>query len=83
MLITAVLAALIAEVVYTVHVAASRAGSFRDSSRASTLASGAVNLATKTIKLNAKDKRRLEPLTFVYDGALVSVRVEDRPPSST
>lgn len=76
-LITAVLAALIAEVVYAVHVAASRAGSFRDSSRASTLASGAVNLATKTIKLNAKDKRRLEPLTFVYDGALVSVRVED------
>ncbi len=76
-LITAVLAALIAEVVYAVHVAAYRAGSFRDSSRASTLASGAALLAAKTIKLNAKDNRRLEPLTFVYDGALVSVRVED------
>lgn len=77
-LITAVLAALIAEVVYAVHVAASRAGSFRDSGRASTLASGAVFIAAKTIKQGVKDGKRIEPqLTLVYGGSVISMRVED------
>ncbi|MBI5234963.1 MAG: type II secretion system minor pseudopilin GspK [Deltaproteobacteria bacterium] len=76
-LITAALAALISEVVYAVHAGASRAGAFRDSNRASTLAHGAVMLAAKTIKQGADDNRRLEPRIFVYGDALVSVRVED------